>query len=280
MAKHSLIELRHTRFEIGRTIAVEDYSTHPRLCRSGLWIGLASDLIETIVLSYEHDSGPDPEQLSVGWAINGFTVSEPGSPDSHPESVLGWPAPDASSVSYVTPVDGLHHRLQLRSTPGITGVCLNVQVLYRLPSEDPNSGSTPHPGPSRMTCLSGRDVAWPHDKLEAEQACWRRFRDLVERVIDVVPVGPGPVEEWLARATDDDLRFFHAGFETLEALHPERDAELGVALRAQMAATIKRLRTPRPSSPQQPQTDLLLAGRPEVDDLGGRLSHRYGGPCL
>src|SRR6476619_5774966 len=115
MANHPLIEYRHTRFEVGRTIAVEDYTTHPRLCRSGLWIGLASDLIETIVLSYEHDTGPDPEQLNVGWAINGMTVSEPGSPQSHLESMLGWPAPDATSVRYVTPVDDLNHRIQLRS---------------------------------------------------------------------------------------------------------------------------------------------------------------------
>jgi hypothetical protein len=242
MADHPLIELSRARIEMGSMIVMDDYTTQGHVCRSGLWIGLRTDLVETVVLSYEHDTGANPEPLYVGWAINGVTVSDPGYPgDLSPDSWLGRPAPGAASVKYVTPVDDLFHRISLRSTGGVAKVCPNIQVLYRYPSE---AGAPYHRGPSTTSCVTGCEVVWPHDKLEEERRCWRRLQDLVERFIEVVPVGPGPVEQWLTRANDDDLRFIHAGFETLGNLHPERDAALDAALKARLAATITRLRMP------------------------------------
>jgi hypothetical protein len=86
-----------TELDIRCMVVVEDFTRHPMFSRSGIWIGERCEFKQQVVLSYEHD----PEQLYVGWAINGSTVFDPGlSAGSRPE---GDPVPGAAGLAMLWP---------------------------------------------------------------------------------------------------------------------------------------------------------------------------------
>jgi hypothetical protein len=253
-----LVELSRTRSVTSSYVVTEDYTKKPTLCRSGVWVGLNSEFAETVVLSYEHD----PEELYVGWSINGTTVIDPGYSAGTPP--WGAPAPGDPSITYRCPVDGLFHRLSLSSTPGSEQECVWVRVLYR----HPNEAAQPfHEGPSLSTCLSGAEVKWPPAKVKAEQACLAKFRELLRRYIEIAPpIGPGdpgPVERWLERVSGDDAIRVRALVEALEELSPEDDREVFEAIRADVASMVRWAQTPGGSGFRAP-----LARSPGLENPG------------
>jgi hypothetical protein len=233
---HPLVELSRTRNVTRCYVVVEDYVRHPRLCRFGIWVGLKCEFAETVVLSYEHD----PEDLYVGWSINGTTVIDPGYSSGTPP--WGSPAPGGSSVTYRCPVNGLFHELSLTSTPANDEVCLWVEVLYRYPNE---AGAPFHHGPSMCVCVKGWDITWPAAKLKETNACLAKLYERLRRYVEVAHVGPGdPVERWLERASGDEAVRVSTLLETLETLDPEAEPELAEAVRAELMARVRWAQSP------------------------------------
>lgn len=226
---HPLVELSRSRAVTNGWLEIRNYD-YRELCRQGIWVGWRSIFQETVVVSYEHD----PEELYVGWQINGTTVIDPGySPGTPP---FGSPAPGESTVRYRCPEGGYMHRLALISTAGEPEHCLYVQVLYRTPS---GQYSPPTFGPSMEVCLSGYEITWPADKLEEYRKCVHRLRDLLERYVQIAHVGPGdPVEEWLLSLEDDEALRVGGMIEALEQLDPKVDAQILDAVRTELTALI------------------------------------------
>jgi hypothetical protein len=207
-----------------------------RLCREGLWFGWRSLFQETVVLSYEHD----PEDLYVGWQINGATVIDPGYSSGTPP--FGWPSPGEPSVRYRCPEAGYFHRLALVSTAGEPPHCLNVQVLYRTPT---GPGAPPTFGPSMWVCLSGYEITWPAAKLEEYRKCMRRLRELLERYVKIAHVGPGdPVEHWLDHLEDDEALRVGGMIEALESLDPKADAQILEAIKTELTGLVRWAESP------------------------------------
>ena len=102
---HPLVELSRTRSVTDCYVEIENYEKHPVLCRFGVWVGWRCNFAETVLLAYEHD----PEELYVGWQINGTTVIDPGYSAGTPP--WGSPTPSAPSVTYRCPAGGLYHQL-------------------------------------------------------------------------------------------------------------------------------------------------------------------------
>jgi hypothetical protein len=216
-------------------LIIMDYDQHPKLCRRGIWVGWLVEMRETVILSYEHD----PEELYVGWSINGATVIDPGYSSG---TLYPAPAPGEPSVSYQCPVNNLFHRISLASSPGHTEVCLGVQVLYRSPLE---SAYPAHPGPLMRVCLSGSRIDWPTDKLQEEQNCLKRYRHLLDKYVQVQHVGPGdPVERWLARLRGDEAIRLRAELETLEKLDRKVDRQLSDAIVSDLIRTVQWAKMP------------------------------------
>jgi hypothetical protein len=233
---HPLIELSRTRNVTNCYLVTENYLKHPALCRFGVWIGWKCEFAETVVLSYEHD----PEELYVGWSINGTTVIDPGYSSGTPP--WGAPAPGAPSVTYRCPVGGLFHRLSLTSTPGADQTCLWVQVLYRHPQD---AGAPFHYGPATSVCVKGWGVTWPGKKLKETQDCLARFYELLHKYVEVAHVGPGdPVERWLEQLEGDDAMRVKALVETLEELAANAEPELAEAIKAELTAMVHWARGP------------------------------------
>jgi hypothetical protein len=233
---HPLVELSRTRSVTKCYLVVEDYVKHPRLCRSGIWIGLKCEFAETVVLAYEHD----PEDLYVGWSIDGTTVIDPGYSSGTPP--WGSPAPGAPSVVYRCPVNGLFHELSLTSTPAADESCLWVQVLYRYPNE---AGAPFHYGPSMSVCVKGWEITWPATKVKETNACLARLYDLLRRYVEIAHVGPGdPVERWLERLEGDEAVRVRAMVETLGDLDPEADRELVDAVKEELTASVRWAQSP------------------------------------
>ena len=227
---HPLVELSRTRHHTGANFVIEDYGKHPRLCRHGVWVGWQTTFTETVLLSYEHD----PENLYVGWAINGTTVLDPGYGTGTPP--WGAPAPGDPSISYVTPVGGFSHRLSLTSTAGSESECLWVQVLYRTPSQ---AGQPAQFGPAMSVCLTGSLVAWPSADLEEEKRCLDHLHDLLRRYVRVARVPPWEqVQQWLSHLRGDHAVRFRAEIETLAKLDPAADRELAEAITADLAGQL------------------------------------------
>jgi hypothetical protein len=223
---YPLVEHSRTKHETSVHLVIRDYDADRRLCRHGLWVGLKTTFTETVVLAYEHD----PEELYVGWMINGTTVIDPGYSAGTPP--WGQPAPGAPSVTYVAPFNGLFHRLSLTSTTGSGDSCLWVQVLYRSPTE---AGVPAHQGPGMSVCLAGSSIAWPADKLEEERRCLAVFLDLLRRYVRVAQVHPrDPVEQWLASLDGDMAVRVKAELETLGTIDPRVDRELAEAITADL----------------------------------------------
>jgi hypothetical protein len=228
---HPLVELSRTQQPTGQKIVLENYDLKPRLCRHGTWVGVKFEFVETVTLSFEHD----PEELYVGWSINGTTVVDPGYGPFPPP--FGAPVPGEPSVTYRTPVAGLYHRISFTSTAGHDEECLSVTVLYRTPAE---AGAPAHVGPSRSVCLSGGRVDWPAYLLKAEQECLRHWYEILRRYVRVLPPWPPPppLSRWLERVQPDDLLRFKLELETLEQLDPEADRELAEAIVQDLSNTV------------------------------------------
>jgi hypothetical protein len=228
---HQLIELSRTEHQTSAHLVIEDYTKRPTICRNGVWVGWKRTFTETVVLSFEHE----PEELYIGWAINGTMVSDPGySPGTPP---WGAPAPGSSSVTYATPVGSFFHQLSLTSTAGSGEECLSVQVLFRGPTE---AGAPAHYGPATSVCLSGSKVTWPADKLEAEKRCLASLFARLRQYVEIIHVNPGdPPAQWLAQLRGDDAIRILAELDTLEKLDPKVDRELGEAIKADLARMLR-----------------------------------------
>jgi hypothetical protein len=233
---HPLVELSDTKNFTGCNLVVENYNLHPAICRSGIWIGWSCDFTETIVLAYEHD----PEELYVGWAINGAVVIDPGYSAGTPP--WGAPVPTAPSVTYVCPYGGLYHQISLASTAGHEQVCLWVQVLYRYPDEE---GQPFHYGPSMYVCLDGYEVIWPEAKLAEMRACLLKFYELLMKYVEIAPVGPGdPVERWLAQLRGDDAVRVKGLVDTFGELDRETEGVFAGAIKDELAGLVRFARSP------------------------------------
>jgi len=241
---HPLVELTRTRRATATRVVVKNYNILPALCRRGVWVGLETLVEEHVVLSFEHD----PEELYVGWMINGTTVSDPGFGGGTPPS--GLPAPGAPSIRYATPFEFLSHKLSLTSTPGLDlHKCLSVQVLYRRPSD----GAAPARfGPAATVCLHGLEVVWPALKAAEEARCRSALLKLLRTVLPRgLPRPPGPVENWLSTLDDEEVMRVAAQAEALETLDAKADRQLIQAVRADLVATLRAHipQTPLPAPP-------------------------------
>jgi hypothetical protein len=225
-------------------VVIEDYNLHPALCRFGVWVGLKREFFETYLLSYEHD----PEELYVGWAVNGDTLIDPGYSAGTPP--WGAPVPGVPGVSYTCPVAGLYHRISLAGTPGMEPQHLWVQVLYRYPTE---YGQPFHYGPGLWVDLVGYSIAWPADKLEEWRECLHRFWELIERYLEEARVGPGdPVERWLEGLRGEEAVRLKALVETLGDLQGDEDRELREAILGELRGIAHWARSPgAPGAPAQ-----------------------------
>jgi hypothetical protein len=243
---HPLVVISDTKATTGHHTVVEDYNTHHVLCRFGVWVGCATDFVETVKLSYEHD--PDP--LYVGWALNGTVVSTPGFPPTiFPP---GNPVPGVPDVRYTTPVDGLYHRISLTGTSGMPDRCIYVQVLYTT-YDDIVHGRPVSYGPAMTVCLSGQTIEWPADKLAETRDCLKHLWEILHKAVGPVHVNPGdPVETWLARATPEQALQLKGYREALERLDINRDAAIHICLLRDLRALLVqlvlagRLATPTP----------------------------------
>jgi hypothetical protein len=228
---HPLLELSRTKHESSSYLIFEDYDKHPTLCRHGLWVGRKTTFSETVVLSFEHD----PEELYIGWMINGITLIDPGYSTGTPP--WGSPAPSTAPVTYICPVGGLFHQLSLTSSSGMGEECLWVQVLYRGPTE----ASVPaHYGPAMNVCLSGSKVTWPIAKLDDERRCLAAFFDLLRRYVRIAQVNPGdPIEQWLGHVRGGDAVRMRAELETLQEVDPNADLQLVEAIKGDLARMLR-----------------------------------------
>jgi hypothetical protein len=235
---NSLIVLSDTKSVTGEHLVVVDYGKgSPLLCRSGIWVGLETDFIESVVLSYEHGS----DDLYVGWALNGAIVSNPGFP---PEifPLPGLPVPGAANVLYMTPVDGFLHRTSLTGQAGMAETCIAAQVLYTT-FKDYQQGKPVTYGPSITVCLSGKEIIWPAAKLEQEGECLRRWREILHRVAGPVRVKPGdPVEQWLARVQGEDAVRLQGLAQVLDEADAKRDPRIVEAARQELQGIFERVR--------------------------------------
>ena len=217
-------------------VVVEDYDRHPALCRFGVWVGIKREYLETYLLSYEHD----PEELYVGWAINGTTVIDPGYTAGTPPS--GEPVPGSPFVTYKCPVGGYYHQISLAGSPGMDPQSLWVQVLYRYPNEN---GQPFHYGPGRWIDLVGYSIAWPAAKLKETQDCLARFWALIQRYLEIARVGPGdPVERWLERLRGEEAVQLKALVETLGELNENEDSELREAILSELRGMVRWAQSP------------------------------------
>jgi hypothetical protein len=228
---HPLVELSRVRNQTSAHIITEDYNKNPRFCRHGVWIGWQVNFTETVVLSYEHD----PEELYVGWAINGTTVVDPGYGSGTPP--WGAPAPGDPSITYVTPLDGLFHKISLTSTSGSNQECVQLQVLYRTPAE---AVAPFHHGPMTSVCVSGSEIEWPAKLLEEERQCFAHFFDLLRRYVKIAFVKPGdPVEQWISRLRGDDVVRIRAELETLQLLDGHAQQKLADAIKSDLVRVLR-----------------------------------------
>jgi hypothetical protein len=243
---HPLVELSRTRSVTDCYVEIENYEKHPVLCRFGVWVGWRCNFAETVLLAYEHD----PEELYVGWQINGTTVIDPGYSAGTPP--WGSPAPSAPSVTYRCPAGGLYHQLSLTSTPSHDQVCLWVQVLYR----HPNEANAPfHYGPAMSVCVRGWSVTWPAAKLAETRECLERFYNRLRQYVEIGHVGPGdPVERWLAGLEGDEAVRVKALVETLEQLDPREEPELRERITAELRAIVRWAKSPGASRGAAPPT--------------------------
>jgi hypothetical protein len=232
---HPLIELNRSRVVTGGWLEIKNWGYG--LCREGIWFGWRSIFQETVVMSYEHD----PEELYVGWSINGTTVVDPGYSAGTPP--FGFQAPGEPSVRYRCPdASGLYHRIALISTPGEPEHCLNLRVLYRTPS---GAGSPPLLGPSAWVCLSGYEIEWPKDKVEEWKRCMDHLREILERYVKLAHVGPGdPVEHWLEHLEGDESVRVGAMIEALETLDATADERIVEAIRSELTGLVRWAESP------------------------------------
>jgi len=231
---HPLVVLSDTRSITSTSTVVVDYGTGgPFLCRSGLWVGVETLFTRTVLLSYEHE----PEDLYVGWALNGSIVSSPGFPPTiFPP---GAAAPGAPDVLYMTPVNDLYHRISFTSTAGMDEECVYAQVLYST-FQDIAQGKPVHYGPALSVCLAGKEIAWPADKLAEERECLEHWRKILHRVAGPKHVNPGdPVEDWLARVRGDAAVRMRGLARAIEA---GGDESLAEAARTELRSLFRRVR--------------------------------------
>jgi hypothetical protein len=208
----------------------------PLLCRSGIWVGLETQFTEVIVLSYEHD----PEELYVGWMLNGSVVSPPGFPPTIFSP--GLPVPGAAHVIYMTPVGDLYHRISFTSTAGMDEESVYAQVLYNT-FQDIQQGKPAKYGPALSVRLSGREITWPPDKLAEERACLAYWRKIFRLVDGPRHVNPGdPVEDWLARVRGYDAVRIKGLAQVIEKPGGGGDESLADAARAELRALFQRVR--------------------------------------
>jgi len=218
---YELIELRRNNEVTGQGIVIEDYETHPTLCRKGVWVGLKTYFAETVVVSFEHH----PDELSVVWSLqHGARWLGAGSPDAP-----SGPVPGATGVSYRTPIDGFWHRVAFVSQPDTPATSIAIQAYYSKDQSDLIAG------PNLNVDISGGTIQWPTHKLDEEEACRRHWHDLLTRYVRWEEPQPlDPITTWLDAIHGPAAVRVAAIIEELETLDPEADPELAEALRADL----------------------------------------------
>ena len=221
--------LSDTKSSTGGHLVTEDYDKHPRVCRHGVWIGWKETFSQTVTLAFEHTAHP-----YVGWSVNGVTVIDPGyGPIVQPP---GDPCPGAPSVLYTCPVGGLFHQISFTSVSGSPKACLSVQAIYR---EHGEQGLPFHGGPAMTLCLSGSNIEWPAYLILQEQACLRRWRDILRKYVEVAHVGPLDPIELLASLPAEDVTLLQAAAEALEQVKPDEQPVLANALRETVIGVLR-----------------------------------------
>jgi hypothetical protein len=210
-----------TRSDVGGHLVTENYDEHPRACRHGVWIGWKETFRQTVTLAFEHTGHP-----YVGWSINGVTVVDPGYGPVTPPP--GDPCPGAPSVLYVCPVAGHFHQISFTSIAGSPKSCLSVQAIYR---EHGEQGHPAHDGPATTVCVSGSHIDWPAFQILQEQACLKRWRDILRKYVEVADVGPLDPVELLTGLPADERTLLQAAAEALEEIKPDDQPVLANALR-------------------------------------------------
>ena len=225
-----LSEINRTRNITGSSVVMENYDVNFRLCRYGIWIGLENTFTETVTVSYEHT-----DDLYVGWRINGVTVVDPGYSAGTPP--WGSPVPGVPGVVYHCPVDGFFHRISFTSTSGMEEQCFYAQVLYRHGVAEANMA--PHYGPSICVCISGKEIEWPEDKLEAERRCLAAFFDKLRQYKLIAHVFPPDPVEWLQRFQGQEAQILKAQVDTYVQVDHERQPALAKAVQSSIVNTLQ-----------------------------------------
>ena len=218
---NTLSEISRTRNVTGSSIVIEDYNSHFRLCRSGIWVGLEETSTETVTISYEHTN-----ELYVGWRINGVTIVDPGYSAGTPP--WGSPVPGVPGVTYKCPVDEFFHRISFTSTSNMEQQCFYAQVLYR--NGIAEAGMAPHSGPSISVCISGKEIEWPEDKLEEEAKCLAALFEKLNRYKLIRKVFPPDPVEWLGRFEGQEAHILKAMVNAYERVNTERQPMLSKML--------------------------------------------------
>jgi hypothetical protein len=213
----------------GGHLVTEDYDRHPRACRHGVWIGWKETFTQTVTLAFEHAGHP-----YVGWSINGTTVVDPGyGPVTQPP---GDPCPGAPSVLYSCPVGGFFHQISFTSTAGSSKACLSVQAIYR---EHGEQGLPAHDGPTTTVCLSGANIDWPAYLVLQEQACLRRWHDILRKYVEAADVGPLDPVALIAGLPAEELTLLQSAAEALEEIKPDEQPVLANALREAVIGVLR-----------------------------------------
>jgi hypothetical protein len=235
-----------TRSVTGGHLVFEDYDSHPRACRHGVWSGWKETFSQTVTLAFDHVEHP-----YVGWSVNGVTVIDPGyGPFTQPPGV---PCPGAPSVLYSCPVGGLFHQISFTSSSGAPRACFWVQVIYR---EHGEQNLPPHEGPGMTVCVSGSDVEWPAFLVAEERACLRRWWDILRRYVEVADVGPLDPVEFLTRLPADELAMLQAAAQTLEKINADEQPRLSNGLRDTVLGILRaRMPGAAASTSQRPTAD-------------------------
>jgi hypothetical protein len=236
-----LVVLSNTRTPTGgQRLVVRNYDQNPRPCRSGYWIGRQENFSQTVTLAWEHSEEGHPY---IGWSVNGETVMDPGG-----DPLVLEPCPGLASVRYTCPIDDLYHQISFTSTPGHPQVCFWVQALFL--RHDESRYDPPHEGPWTSVCLDGFDIEWPSYLILEEQACLKRWGEILRQYVELAEVGPLDPVELLVGLPEQDLILLQAAAQSLERVNADQQPALANALRESVVG-ILRSRTPGAHSRRQ-----------------------------
>jgi hypothetical protein len=236
----------------GQRLVVRNYDQNPKPCRRGYWIGRQENFEQTVMLA----ANIEPERHPfIGFSVNGTMVIKPGvGPFTNPLTTPpgGEPCPGLPSVKYICPVGNNHNQIAFTSTAGDPQTCFWVQAFFLHHGEDPNA--PPHAGPWTSVCLAGSLIEWPAYLILQEQACLKRWAEIMRRYSEAAEVGPLDLVEILAGLPEQDSMLLQAAAQTLEEINAQDQPALANALQESVVGILRSRMPRRAASPTAAET--------------------------